>query len=257
MKNTLNTILAIATISALTACGGGGGGSTGGGTYNPPSNGGGTTNPPTNGSYYSHNEIAAEFAKRLNTEVSGYDVSLVKTNTLQANYIVVYDKSYQTYDAYYVGNYIPGQDMALYLNKYETNFYYDLVALGNNNYKDFVTGRLFEIDDSASLNMEKVAAFKEMAAINKTALQLREQYGMSEESSLETARFAVRVNNSASGTVDTKAMDRFAQKLTGSTISQFQNDIKAGNQASLAHRIEIAKEKTGMSDEGILKLFGQ
>lgn len=259
MKKTLKLVVAMATLSTLAACGGGGGGSsTGGGTYTPPpSTGGGTTNPPSNGNYYSHNEIASEFAKRLNTEVSGYQVSLVKTNTLQANYIVVYDQSYKTYDAYYVGSYTPGQDMALYLNKYETSFYYDLVSLGNNNYKDFVTGRLFEIDDSASLNMEKVAAFKELAAVNKTALQLREQYGMSEESSLETARFAVRVNNSASGTVDAKAMDRFAQKLTGSTVTQFQNDIKAGNQASLQNRIELAKEKTGMSDEGIMKLFGQ
>jgi hypothetical protein len=263
MKNLSNLILSLTFASVLAACGGGGGGgtggsgggNTGGGTYNPPSNP--PYNPPGNGNYYSHNEVAAEFSRRLNIEVSGYDVTLVKTNTLSASYIVVYDRSYQTYDAYYVGAYTPGQDMALYLNRYETNFYYDLVALGNNNYKDFMTGRLFEIDDSASLNVEKVAAYKEMAAINKTAQQLREQYGMSEESSLETARFAVQLNNSSAGSVDPRAMDRFAQKLTGSTVTQFQKDIAAGNTESLQNRIEMAQEKTGMSDEGILKLFGQ
>lgn len=272
-KKNIIQALAIAGISSsLIACGGGGGDSTGsGGTYIPPVSGGGSTSPtpspsqpytpvpsiPSNGTYYSHNEIAAEFAKRLNTEVSGYQVSLVKTNTLQASYIVVYDNSYRTYDAYYVGSYTPGQDLALYLNKNESSFYYDLVSLGNNNYKDFVTGRLFEIEDSASMNVEKVAAYQELAVVQKTALKLREVYGMSEESSLDTARFAVRLNNNHGGAVDKVAMDRFAAKLTGSTVTQFQNDIKAGNQSSLQHRIELAKEKTGMNDEGILKLFGQ
>lgn len=249
------TAVAVATIAALTACGGGGGGggSTGGGTYHPPTN---PTNPPS-GPYYSHAELASEFSKRLNSELTGYEVSLVKTNTYQANYIVVYDKSYKTYDAYYVGAYTPGENLAMYLNKYEYKFYYDLVAKGNNTYQDFVSGKLFEIQDSSSLDVEQVAALQEMAAVNKTAKALREEYGMSEEASLDTARFAVVMNNAQGGAVDVKAMDRFSAKLTGSSVTQFQNDIKTGNTVSLTKRIELAKEKTGMSDEGIQKLFGQ
>lgn len=272
MKLFSQTAIAVATIAALTACGGGGGGSTstgggstyyppstgGGSTYNPPSSGGGSTTPkPAPGPLYSHAELASEFAKRLNTEVSGYSVSLVKTNTQQANYIVVYDKSYKTYDAYYVGAYTPGENLALYLNKYETSFYYDLVAKGNNTYQDFLTGKLFEIETASSLDLEKAAALQEMAAVNHAAKSLREEYGMSEEASLDTARFAVMINNAPAGSIDVKAMDRFSAKLTGSSITQFQNDIKAGNTASLAKRIELAKEKTGMSEEGIQKLFGQ
>lgn len=259
MNSIMNTALAVATIAALTACGGGGGGgspSTGGGTPFPPSTGGNTTNPPA-GPFYSHAELASEFSKRLNTELSGYDVTLVKTNTLQSSYMVVYDKAYKTYDAYFVGSYTPGENLALYLNKYEYKFYYDLVAKGNNTYQDFLTGKLFEVQESDSLDLDKVAALQEMAAVNRTAKSLREEYGMSEEASLDTARFAVVVNNAPAGTIDVKAMDRFSSKLTGSSVTQFQNDIKAGNSASLIKRIELAKEKTGMSDEGIQKLFGQ
>lgn len=257
MNSSIKTALAVATLAALTACGGGGGGGT---TYNPPTTGGstgGTTPTPAPGPLYSHAELASEFSKRLNTELKGYDVSLVKTNTLQVDYIVVYDKSYKTYDAYYVGAYTPGENLATYLNQYEYKFYYDLVAKGNNTYQDFLTGKLFEIQDSSSMDLEQVAALQEMAAVSKTAKALREQYGMSEEASLDTAKFAVMMNNSQAGSIDVKAMDRFSSKLTGSSITQFQNDIKAGNSISLSKRIELAKEKTGMSDEGIQKLFGQ
>lgn len=239
MKKMIQSLMAIATIAALTACGGGGGG-----------------NSSTGGVYFTHEELAQEFVRRLNIDVSGYDVNLVKTDTLQYDYIVVYDKSYGTYDAYYIGTYNPGENMASFLNYNEYRFYYDLIPQNNNTYKDFLTGKLFELEDSSSLNTEKVAAFKELAAVNNAAKSLREQYGMSEESALDTARFAVQVSKAQKAGVDKKSMDRFAQKLTGSTVSQFQADIKAGNTASLNHRVELAKDKTGMSDEGIQALFG-
>lgn len=264
MTKTILLITALATASVLTACGGGGGGSSSGGTYVPPS-GGGSYPPPTGGgsypppssggSFYSHAELAAEFSKRLNTEVSGYEVTLVKTNTQQASYIVVHDKSYNTYDAYYVGAYTPGENMASYLNRYENKFYYDLIPEGYNMYRDFVTGKLFEIESTSSMNLDQIAAIQEMAAVNSAAKKLRETYGMSEEAALETAAFGIHLSNAPAGSIDTKAMDRFAKKLTGSTITQFQNDIKAGNSESLSERIELAKQKTGLSDDGIQKLF--
>ncbi len=238
MKNVLKIALSVATIAALTACGGGGGGNT-----------------STGGTYFTHSQLASEFVRRLNIDVAGYDVSLVKTNTEQYDYIVVYDSTYRTYDAYYIGNYNPGENMATYLNMYEYKFYYDLIPQGNNYYKDFLTGKIFEVEDSSSMNVEKVAALQEMAAVAKVAGELREEYGMSQEASLETARFAVNVSKAGAAGVDTKSMDRFAQKLTGSTVTQFQADIKAGNSASLQNRIETAKAMTGMSDDGIQKLF--
>jgi hypothetical protein len=239
MKSFVKSSLAIAAITVMTACGGGGGGNT-----------------STGGTYFTHSQLASEFVRRLNIDVSGYDVSLVKTNTEQYDYIVIYDQSYGTYDAYYIGNYNPGENMASYLNMYEYKFYYDLIPQGNNYYKDFLTGKIFEVEDSSSMNVEKVAALQEMAAINNTARTLREEYGMSEEASLDSARFAVNISKAQSAGVDTRAMDRFAQKLTGSTITQFQNDIKNGNSNSFNNRLEMAKDKTGMSDEGIEKLFG-
>lgn len=239
MKTLLKTALAIATIATMTACGGGGGG-----------------NYSTGGSYFTHSELATEFVRRLNIDVKGYDVSLVKTDTLQYDYIVVYDKSYKTYDAYYLGSYNPGENLASYLNQYEYKFYYDLISMGNGTYKDYVSGKLFEIEDASSMDTEKVAAIQELVAVDKAAKTLREQYGMSEEASLDTARFAVQMSKAQGGAVDVKAMDRFAAKLTGSSITQFQNDMKAGNDVSFTKRVELAKSKTGLSDEGIQKLFG-
>lgn len=239
MKSLLkNSLIAAATMSLL-ACGGGGGGG----------------NTSTGGTYYTHEELAQEFVRRVNIDVSGYDLQLVKTNTQQYDYIVVYDHDYGTYDAYYIGAYHPGQNVANYLVSYQNYFYYDLDYIGGNQYQDYYTGIIFEKVQADSKNLSKMKALKEELSINKQAEALRASYGMSEEKAVDTARFALKLKTSAAGTYNVKDYDAFAKELTGSSITEFQNDIKSGNASSLSSRIEKAGQVSGMGSEGVNKLI--
>src|SRR4051794_7675243 len=111
------TAVAAATI-ALSACGGGGGGNT--------SVGGGI--------YYTHAELATEFADSMWYDI-GYDVELVKVDTQQYNFVVVYDHDLGTYDAYDLTNYNPGEDIGNFLDTNDWRNYYDLVPVGSNLYQ--------------------------------------------------------------------------------------------------------------------------
>lgn len=237
VKTTL-TVLTAAVALTVTACGGGGGGST-----------------STGGTYYSHAQLAQEFVRRVNVDVSGYNLELVKTDTLQSDYIVVYDRDYNSYDAYWLGNYNVGENLSSYLHNYDNEFYYDLNNQGNNSYRDPYTGTLFEKVQASSKNLGKMKALKEELAIAKAADNLRAEYGLSEEKSLDTARFAYKVKTAAPGTYNVKDYDSFAKELTGSTVSEFQNDFKAGNMSSLSSRLSKAGEVSGMGSEGVNKLI--
>lgn len=230
--------MAAALSLSLAACGGGGGGSS-----------------STNGSYYTHAELAQEFVRRVNVDVAGYDLTLVKTNTLQTDYIVVYDEDYGTYDAYWLGAYNVGENLSSYLHTYDSQFYYDLNMEANNTYRDPYTGVLFEKVQASSKNLSRMKALKEELAINKAAENLRAEYGLSEEKALDTARFAYRVQTASPGTYNVKDYDSFAQELTGSTITEFQSDVKAGNMNSLNSRLSKAAEVSGMGSEGVNKLI--
>ncbi len=238
MKALIKTALFIAVAAGLSACGGGGSVSTG-------------------GTYFTHEQLAHEFVRRLNVDVYGYDVVLVKADTLQYDYVVVRNRYTNDYDAYYIGNYNPGEDLGAYMYNYSYMAYYNLYPEGGNTYRDYISGKLFETDDSATLDTDQVMAAKQMAAIDSGARSYREQYGMSEEASLNTARFALQMKSTPAGSIDKTAMDRFSKKLTGSTISEFQAASKAGNVSDLVSRVNLAQEKTGMSDEGLQKLMGE
>ncbi len=241
MKSLLKTALSVATIAALTACGGGGG------------------NTSTGGTYFTHSELAQEFVRRLNIDVPGYDVSLVKTNTLQFDYIVVYDKSYKTYDAYYLGMYNPGENMAKYLNNYEYSFYYDLISMGDGTYKDFLTGKLFDILESGSMNVEKAAQIVTLSMIDRTADKLRGM-GLYEEAAQDFARGLVYAAQSekAGKPMDKGAMDRLTAKYSGGiTYSQVINAAKVGNSKVQADFAAQLKANTGMSDEGMAALLNK
>ena len=151
--NFKSLVTAAAATLALTACGGGGGG--GGNNVS------GTI-------YYSHAEMAEIFTQRL-WEDAGIDAELVKTNTEQYDYIVVYDYDLDSYDAYYIGSYNVGENMLNYLDDYDADFYYDLDYLGGNDYQDWYTGLIFEKTAGTSKDLLKVAALKETLMIKKNA----------------------------------------------------------------------------------------
>ncbi len=125
MKGIFKAVSVAVAAMSLVACGGGGGG-----------------NVSTGGVFFTHEQLAEEFVRRVNVDVAGYDLQLVKTNTLQYDYIVVYDYTYGTYDAYWLGNYNPGENMYSYLTNYDAYFYYDLIPQGGNVYKDYYSGIL-------------------------------------------------------------------------------------------------------------------
>lgn len=238
MKNMIKAVVAVAAVAGLTACGGGGGGST-----------------STGGTYFTHEQLAQEFVKRVNVDVAGYDLTLVKSNTLQYDYIVVYDQDYKTYDAYYIGAYNVGENLKNYLNNYEYKFYYDLIPETGNQYRDYVTGKVFELDTQASMDLDQVAAVQEMISIKKTAKKLRKEYGMSESSAKSLARYSTELSKQAPGSFDQARFDSFAKSLTGSSYTEVLADDKAGNTESLKARLAKAQQKTGMKSEGVKKLM--
>ncbi len=221
----------------LAACGGGGSGST-----------------STGGVYYTHEQLASEFVYRLQVDL-GYDIELVKDNTLQTNYIVVYDYDYGTYDAYYIGNYNVGENLYNYLVSNEGRFYYDLIPETGNYYYDPYTGTRFNKIAATGTNLTTMKAFEQEYAVMKLAKSAVAQYGLSEEAAADVARFSYKIQTSAEGTFKVEDFDSFASELTGSTVTEFQNDFKAGDAASLADRIERAAQATGMGPEAMNALI--
>lgn len=238
MKKLGMYVFLMTALISLVSCGGSGGGST-----------------STGGSYYSHEQLAQEFVRRVNSDVWGYDLSLVKSNTLKYDYIVVYDRYYRTYDAYYIGAYNVGENLTNYLNRYNTYFYYGLQAESGNYYRDPYTGTRFEKQEVSSKNLAKIQALKEQLTVSSIADKLKVEYGLSAEKSLDVASFAYKIENSPAGTFNASDYDSFVKELTGSTITEFKNDIMSGNGQSLQNRIDAATQITGMGTEGVNKLI--
>jgi hypothetical protein len=239
MKKFNAVLVSILAAVMLAACGGGGGS--------------GSTS--TGGVYYTHAQLAAEFVYRLQVDL-GYDIELVKDNTLRANYIVVYDYDYGTYDAYYIGGYNVGENLYNYLVSNESRFYYDLIPETGNFYYDPVTGTRFNKIAATGTNLTTMKAFEQEYAVLKIAKKVTAEYGLSEEAAHNVARFSYNIQTKPAGTFQVADYDNFAAELTnGSTITDFQNDFKAGNTASLADRIERAAQATGMSPENMNSLI--
>jgi len=226
-------------LALLASCGGG--------------SGGGSTS--TGGTYYSHAQLAQEFVRRVNSDVAGYDIQLAKTNTEQYDYIVVYDRDYGSYDAYYIGKYNVGENVRNYLNTYESYFFYDLIPQSGNVYVDPYSGTRFEKQEVSSKNLAKIQSIERQLSVGKMAEKLQTQYGLSSEKSLDVASFAYKIQNSPAGTFKVQDYDAFAKELTGSTITEFQKDIVSGDSLSLNQRIQSAAEVSGMGTEGVNKLI--
>ncbi|MBX9767944.1 MAG: hypothetical protein K2X47_11790 [Bdellovibrionales bacterium] len=205
---------------------------------------------------WSHARIASEFVNRINEELGDlYMLDLVKANTLQYDYIVVYDYDYQSYDAYYIGDWYPGMDLLNYLWDYESYFYYDLIPVGGHKFQDPLSGILFEKQSATGKNLAKLKAAREAITVKKQSEKLVAKYGLSEDKAQEAARFAYKMKNSAAGTYKISDYDAFAKEFVGSSVSEFQADWKDGNVMSMASRIQKASEMTGMGMEGMNKLI--
>ncbi len=241
-KQTLLIISALALGSVLTGCSGGGGNS---------------GNSSTGGVYFTHSELADEFVYRLNVDV-GYDVQLVKVNTLQNDFIVVYDHDTETYDAYDLSYYNPGENMYDFIVYNQDDFFYDLDYLGGNLYEDYWTGTLFQESEITSKDLLKMAALKEELQVEKTAAFLTLEYGFSEKRGFDVARLTTRLQKAPKNSMTDADYDNFSQEILGASISQFQTAVKSfteGNTNDLASLVEIAAEKNGTTPEQLNKVI--
>ena len=242
MKKLLSIAVSLAMLAGLVACGGGGGGST-----------------STGGTYYTHAQLAAEFVRRVNSDVAGYDLELVKTNTLQYNYIVVYDYVTDSYDAYDIGSYNVGENLYNYLSKYDYYFYFGLTYIGNNIYEDPYTGTRFNREE-LSKNSELILAMSENNKKMRIVQTVQAEYGLSQSKAESVASAYLALENLPQGQRSVQIVDEIAKQTIGSTYSEIIADVQANNMVSLAQRFQTASEVTGLGVEqlnaNMQKLFG-
>lgn len=232
--NKLTKVISIVAVMALTACGGGGGGGS-----------------STGGTYFTHEQLANEFVRRMNID-QGYDLELVKDNTLQYDYIVVYDWDLDSYDAYYIGAYNPGENLWNYLYDYEYDFYYDLIPIGFNEYEDPFTGIVFEKTAQTPKDALTIAALEETLLTKKAAQTLNAQFGMSQERSLEVAELAVIWQKAPKDRMTDADHDEFATNVLGHSITEYKAAVEAqmaGDASELNKLIEDTAAVNGLSPE--------
>lgn len=231
MKILLRLLLASA-VAGLVACGGGGSG-----------------NRTTGGTYLTHSQLAQEFVHRLRLD-AGFDVELVKTNTRQFNYVVVYDWDLDTYDAYDLTNFRPGNNIFTFLNTNEHRFYYDLIPLGLNEFEDYWSGLIFNIVEMESKDHMKLAAFEEVLQLKKASDILMVEFGLSATRSQEVAKLAVLWQNTPKELMTDGDHDRFAQAVLGNSISDYKDAVSkkmSGDGSTLEKLIENAAHVNGVS----------
>lgn len=235
--NLIKRIAALVAALALSACGGGGSGGSG--------------NVSTGGVYLTHAQLATDFVHRLNID-AGYDVSLVKTNTQQADYIVVYDYDYGTYDAYDLRYYNPGENLNNYLNLHDSSFYYDLMPSAFGTYTDEWSGLIFEKTQASSKDRLKMAALEEGLMIKKASDVLNVQFGLSQERSFEVAKLAVIWQKTPKERMTDADHDKFSKEVLGHTITQYKNAVAkklVGNGSELNQLIEDTAAFNGVTPE--------
>jgi hypothetical protein len=218
--------------------------------------GGGSGGTTTGGYYLTHEQLASEFVRRLNLDL-GYDVELVKSNTRQFNYIVVYDYDFDTYDAYYIGGFNPGESIGRFVDLNKSREYLDLDPIGGGLYQDYDTGLVFEKVQPSPKDRMKMQAFKEALALQKGTEQLQAQFGLSQERSFEIAKLAVVMQKRSDLT--TADYDRFAQGILGHSISEYQAAAKkklSGNGADLNALLADTAQLNGVSPEQMNKIVG-
>ncbi len=229
IKQVLKSALLVTVAAGLTACGGGGG----------------SGNTSTGGTFFTHEQLAREFVNRVNVDVAGYDLSLQKINTLQADYIVVYDYDYGTYDAYWLGNYNPGESIANYIISYDPYFYYDLINEGGNVYRDFYTGIRFQKVEGIKQNLSRMQGSEQKQVLNVMALQLQKQFGVNKGTATLFAKFAFNMQANP-GKYGKAEIDAVMTEGLGASYTDILEAKENNDVVSMAQYIATAQAKSGI-----------
>lgn len=245
----LTKIVAVTLATAMTVvgigCGGGGGGDS------------------TGGYYFTHEELAEDFVYRLNTDL-GYDVELVKTNTEQFDYIVIYDWDFGTYDAYYLGNYNPGENMSNYVSDYDYTFYYDLDYIGSDLYEDPFSGTIFQKGGETPKDMMAVASTKQSDYLKDVASHLVQSFNMPQDTAFRFAKAAIKLQVAGAKGMSEDYYSSVMQSLTGTNLNDWQDAVESklttGSSAKINDLVKKTAEKMNMSsadlNDAIEKQFG-
>ena len=283
MKKLLATSVLALSLASCTGGGGGGGGYSGGGYSGGGSGGGGYQYELT------HEEVAQMFVENLNLDAD-FDVTLVKDNTLELDYIVIYDPYTDSYDAINIGGYDPDYDNAsdYYFDNsgasffdldvvpghYETDYEYEIVGYDIDGYEiwDYVaydtwiptryadpySDFIFEKTASTPKDLAKVAALKEVAALDKKAKFLSSEFGLSLERSKEVARLSAHLAKASLKGMTAAEQDTFSTELLGFSISEGKQAAKLaveGDGSNLSNLIDAAAEKNGITPEHASKVM--
>jgi hypothetical protein len=243
-------LLSLAAIALLAGCGGGGNGSGGGGL--------------------SHNSLAEQFVAALNAS-GAYSVTLVKSDTLVYDYIVIYDADYDEYDAIYIGNYTAGQDILAYMAN--ATIYYDLTY--NPGYYDWELyeyydsfcacyvwdyrsvwieetytgyGRTFEHGAEAPKDVALYAELAEEQVVASRATEVSEKFGLSVDRSKEVVRLTMAWQKAGGKDLTERDQDAFSQEMLGFSITEAKAAVKAKNEGN-PEAVEDLVERAAATNE--------
>ena len=232
---------------------------------------------------YSHNQLAEKFVQELNLDAD-FNVSLVKKSTLQEDYIVIYDPYTGTYDSINIDLYNPSLDNAAdyYYNNSDVSFYdldkipahyetyvdYDPILdeyvlyeeWVPTRYQDFYTGITFEKVAATPKDLAKVAALKEVVALNKKAKFLSSSFGLSLDRANEVARLAAHWKKASLKGMTDKEQDNFSTELLGFSITQGKSALEAsfgGDSSKLSALVDQAAGQNGITPEHATKLMSK
>ena len=209
---------------------------------------GGSGNYSVGDVYYTREELAYDFVDSVNRYMTGYDLELMKINTLQDDYlndyIVVYDWVEDTYDAYDITEYMPGENISDYLFDFENFFYYDLDYLGNNVYEDWYTGTRFN-RDSVSLNEFLKQSRGSEARKQKVADMIQSQFSINASSAGALADAYIQLTSMPKSQISATMVESLTKKAFGFSISEVEAQVLAGNFSAVDQALEAASAKTG------------
>lgn len=243
---------------------------------------------------YTHNQLAEKFVKELNYD-EDFEVTLAKNSTFQRNYIIIYDPEFDSYDAINIGDYDPQIHNAAdyYFDSVDSNYfnldmrpgeykkeyyttteyeydYYTGEYLGTyevlhsydvwvpEKYYDRGADLIFEKTTATPKDLAKIAAIKEVVAMERQAKFLSSQFGLSLERSQEVARLTTHWKKASLKGMTANEQDHFATELLGFSISQGKQAVSeaiVGNGKSLSDLVSKAANTNGITPEHAQKLM--
>ena len=250
---------------------------------NPPST------APQGDSILSHGRIAQTFLDKINLD-SNFDLELVKLNTEQDGFVLVYDKNSGTYEAIDVAGFdARNGDAVAYYESSSTFIYSDIEKIEEHYvteyeeqidyyladgtavyktvavevfvptvYRDTATGLEFEKTAGSSKDLAKITAMKEAVTIAREAELLSSEFGLSLNRGKEIANLKAHWKKASKKAMTASEVDAFSTELLGFSLSSGIKAYKAsmdGDSSQIEDLIDDAAAVNGITPEHATKLM--